>query len=51
MKVLIVDDNKKIISILEAYAKKEGYQTVIAVDGQEALDVMMPKIDGLKYVE
>ena len=39
MKVLIVDDNKQIISILEAYAKKEGYQTVIAVDGQEALDV------------
>lgn len=30
MKVLIVDDNKQIISILEAYAKKEGYQTVIA---------------------
>ena len=39
MKVLIVDDNKQIISILEAYARKEGYQTVIAVDGQEALDV------------
>ena len=61
MKVLIVDDNKQIISILEAYAKKEGYQTVIAVDGQEALDVfqrerpdiilldvMMPKIDVYK---
>ncbi len=61
MKVLIVDDNKQIISILEAYAKKEEYQTVIAVDGQEALDVfqrerpdiilldvMMPKIDGFE---
>ena len=61
MKVLIVDDNKQIISILEAYARKEGYQTVIAVDGQEALDVfqrerpdiilldvMMPKIDGFE---
>ena len=61
MKVLIVDDNKQIISILEAYAKKKGYQTVIAVDGQEALavfererpdiillDVMMPKIDGFE---
>ena len=35
MKVLIVDDNKQIISILEAYAKKEEYQTVIAVDGQD----------------
>ena len=34
MKVLIVDDNKQIISILEVYAKKEGYQTVIAVDGR-----------------
>ncbi len=58
-KLLIVDDNKQITSILEEYAKKEGYETVIALDGVEAiekfesenpdiilLDVMMPKKDG-----
>lgn len=58
-KLLIVDDNKQITSILEEYAKKEGYKTVIAYDGIEAmekfqsenpdiilLDVMMPKKDG-----
>lgn len=59
LKLLIVDDNKQITSILEEYAKKEGYQTVIALDGEQAmekfstekpdillLDVMMPKKDG-----
>lgn len=58
-KLLIVDDNKQITSILQEYAKKEDYQTVIALDGVEAierfqlekpdiilLDVMMPKKDG-----
>lgn len=58
-KLLIVDDNKQITSILEEYAKKEGYQTIIALDGDQAieffqsenpdvilLDVMMPKKDG-----
>lgn len=59
MKVLIVDDNKQITSILEEYAKKEGYETIVAFNGEEAielfekeepeiilLDVMMPKKDG-----
>lgn len=58
-KLLIVDDNKQITSILEEYAKKEGYKTVVALDGEQAiekfesekpdvilLDVMMPKKDG-----
>ncbi len=61
LKVLIVDDNKQITSILEAYAKKEGYTPVVALDGLEALelfekekpdicllDVMMPKMDGFE---
>ncbi|MBN1892091.1 MAG: response regulator, partial [Clostridiales bacterium] len=59
MKLLIADDNTQITSILEEYAKKEGYRTVIAHDGEEALrlfarekpdvvllDVMMPIKDG-----
>ncbi len=60
-KILIVDDNKQITSILEEYAAKEGYTPVIAFDGVEALqkfeaenpdilllDVMMPKKDGFE---
>lgn len=59
VKVLIVDDNEQITSILAEYAKKEGYLPIVATDGEEALqkfknenpdilllDVMMPKIDG-----
>ncbi|HET6786143.1 MAG TPA: response regulator transcription factor [Erysipelotrichaceae bacterium] len=56
--ILIADDNPQITSILASYCKKEGYETVIAVDGFDALnkltpdvdlvllDVMMPKLDG-----
>lgn len=59
--ILIADDNKQITSILEEYAKKEGYTPVIALDGTDAyekfneenpdiilLDVMMPKMDGFE---
>ncbi len=59
--ILIADDNKQISSILEEYAKKEGYTTRTAFDGLEAielfkkispdivlLDVMMPKMDGFE---
>ena len=59
MKILIADDNKQITSILDEYARKEKYETVIVHDGQAAvqafeahhpdlllLDVMMPVIDG-----
>ena len=58
-KMLIADDNKQITSILSEYAKKEGFDTIIATDGQDAidkfekyspdivlLDVMMPLKDG-----
>lgn len=59
--MLIADDNRQIVSILEEYAKKEGYSTVVAYDGAEALknalgtpfdiillDVMMPVVDGFE---
>ena len=60
-KLLIIDDNKQITSILEEYAKKEGYIPIIALDGEDAIikfeeenpdilliDVMMPKKDGFE---
>jgi DNA-binding response OmpR family regulator len=60
-KVLIIDDNRQITSILEEYARKESYMTVVAADGIEGirmfeaekpdiilLDVMMPKMDGFE---
>lgn len=57
--ILIADDNQDITNILSVYVENEGYQPVIAGDGEEALekfaeyapvavllDVMMPKEDG-----
>ena len=57
--ILIADDNPDITDVLAVYTKKEGYEPVIASDGEEAirmfqqynpvavlLDVMMPKEDG-----
>lgn len=61
MNLLIADDNPQITSILATYAKKEGYDVTIAVDGFDVLskvdkddfdmillDVMMPKLDGFQ---
>ncbi len=60
-KVLICDDDHDIVSALKIYLTSEGYQTVEAYNGQEALeaveaggidlvlmDVMMPKMDGIR---
>jgi DNA-binding response OmpR family regulator len=59
--ILIADDNEGILDILKSYVKKEGYEPIIARDGEEAinlfndfspelllLDVMMPKKDGFE---
>lgn len=58
-KILIVDDDKNISELLRIYLVKEGYEPLMAFDGEEALavfneerpdlvllDVMMPKLDG-----
>ncbi len=57
--ILIVEDNKKTASLVALYLEREGFQTVIAYDGQEAielteqhkpifviLDLMLPLVDG-----
>lgn len=58
-KILIVDDEHNIVDILKANLEREGYQTLIAYDGAQALDMginqtpdlilldcMLPKLDG-----
>lgn len=60
-KVLIVDDEKAIVDILEFNLKKEGYTVLKAYDGESGLeiifrenpdlillDIMMPKVDGFQ---
>lgn len=58
--ILIVDDEKEIVKLLEIYLSNEGYRLLKAYDGAEALrwleseevdliilDVMMPNLDGI----
>ena len=59
--VLICDDDKDIVSALEIYLTSEGYKTVSAYNGEQALqavnggdidlilmDIMMPQLDGIR---
>ena len=59
--ILIVDDEKEIRDLVDIYLKGEGYNTVKACDGEEALnivneqeidliilDVMLPKLNGIE---
>lgn len=57
-KILVVDDEQDILDLLEYNLKKEGYEVLLAKDGQQALneasklpdliilDIMMPELDG-----
>ncbi len=58
-KILIVDDERNICEIIRLYVEKEGFKTICAYDGDEAvkcfreekpdivlLDIMLPKKDG-----
>ena len=60
-KLLIVDDEERIRDIIKKYAQFEGFETVEAVDGLQAveicrkesfdliiMDVMMPRLDGIR---
>lgn len=60
-KILVVDDEKPISDIVKFNLEKEGYEVVVAYDGEEAiqqvekenpdlivLDLMLPKKDGLE---
>ncbi len=58
-KILIVDDDENICELLRLYLEKEGFETVVANDGEAAisaaqkyspdlilLDIMLPLLDG-----
>lgn len=60
-KMLIVEDDSNICELVSLYAKKEGFEVITAVDGEEALlkfstcnpaiiilDIMLPKKDGIQ---
>lgn len=62
-KLLIVDDDRDFVQLLEFDLKKHGYQTLCAFNGEEGLDraqkempdliildIKMPKIDGYTFV-
>ena len=38
-RILVVDDEKKIVDIVKAYLERERYQVIVAYDGEEALDM------------
>lgn len=61
--IMVVDDEVRLVALLESYLTQEGYQVVTAYDGDQALDVahlnspdliildlMMPKVDGLEFM-
>jgi DNA-binding response OmpR family regulator len=60
MNILICDDERDIVAALEIYLRAEGYNTYVAYDGRQALeiaaredvqlillDIMMPVMDGI----
>lgn len=62
-KILIVDDEPNIVMALDYALQKQGFEVLIARDGQEALDtvktsipdvivldIMMPRVDGLEVL-
>jgi len=57
--VLIVEDDRNTAALIKTYLEKEGFEAIVAYDGEEALniiktsnpgfvilDIMLPKIDG-----
>jgi len=59
-KILVVDDDRKIVELVRLYLEKDGYRVLVAYDGLKALelarqkrpdlivlDLLLPEIDGL----
>src|SRR5919106_3231620 len=61
--IMVVDDEKRLVSLVESYLTQEGYRAVTAHNGKDALavahrekpdlivlDVMMPQMDGYEFM-
>src|SRR5512142_1129514 len=62
--IMVVDDEKRLVSLVESYLNQAGYRVVTASNGKEALavaarenpdliilDLMMPEMDGHEFTE
>ncbi len=62
--ILVVDDDREIVGLIEVYLQGEGFPVVCAYDGYEALakvreevpslivlDVLMPEMDGFQVIQ
>lgn len=62
--ILIVDDERRMVSLLQSYLEQEGYHVAAAFNGREALDVarrekpdlvvldiMMPEMNGYEFMK
>lgn len=58
-RILVVDDEPNIRDVVDQYLRREGYDTIVAGDGEEGLalaadadlvilDLMLPRLDGLE---
>lgn len=63
-RILVADDEKEIVNLLELYLQNEGYEVLKAYNGREALeivrssdvdlcilDIMMPELDGFHVLK
>ncbi len=61
--ILIVDDEKRLVSLVQSYLAQEGYRAVTAYNGKDALavaekenpdliilDIMMPEMNGYEFM-